>query len=86
MRHQSPVALDILTPKIIEKTSPLTNHHEQSAATVMIALVEAKMLGQMVDALGQQCHLNLGGPGVAFAMSELGDDLLCALHDAPNLK
>jgi hypothetical protein len=86
LRHQSSVAFDILTAKVIEQASPLANHHEQPAATVVIAFVEAKMLGEMVDALGQQCHLNLGGPGVAFAMSELGDNLLCALHDAQNLK
>ena len=84
--YQGSVALDILAAKVIEQPTPLANHHEQPAAAVVIAFVEAKMLGQMVDSLGQQCHLHLGGPGVAFAMSELGNDLLCALHDAQNLK
>ncbi len=55
-------------------------------ATVVIAFVEAKMLGEMVDPLGEQCDLDLGGSGVAFPMSKLGDDLLCGLHDARNLK
>jgi hypothetical protein len=84
--YQGAVALNILAAKVIQEPTPLTNHHQQAATAVVIAFVEAKMLGQMVDPLGQQGHLHFGRPGVAFAMAELGNDLLCALHDAQNLK
>jgi hypothetical protein len=84
--HQASVALNILAAQVIKQPTPLANHHEQTTAPVVIAFVKAKVLGQMVDSLGQQSHLHFGRPGVAFAMAELGNDLLCALHDARNLK
>jgi hypothetical protein len=84
--YQCPVALNILAAKVIKEPAPLSNHHEQSPATVMVTLVQAKMLGQMVDSLGQQSHLHFSGSGVAFAVAEFGNDLLCALHAARNLK
>jgi hypothetical protein len=84
--HQASVALNILAAQVIKQPTPLANHHEQTTASVVVAFVEAKVLGQMVDSLGQQSHLHFGRPGVAFAMAELGNDLLCALHDARNLK
>jgi hypothetical protein len=84
--HQASVALNILAAQVIKKPTPLANHHEQTTAPVVIAFVKAKVLGQMVDSLGQQSHLHFRRPGVAFAMAELSNDLLCALHDARNLK
>ena len=58
--YQGPVALNILAAKVVEETAPLTNHHEQAPATVVVALVESKMLRQVVDALGEQGDLHLG--------------------------
>ncbi len=50
----------------------------------MIALVGAKMLGEVVDPLGQQGNLHLGRPCVALVMAEFGNDLLGGLHNALN--
>jgi hypothetical protein len=84
--YQGSVTLNILAAQVIKKPTPLANHHEQSAASVVIAFMKAKVLGEMIDSLGQQSHLHLGRPGVAFAMAKLSNDLLCALHDARNLE
>jgi hypothetical protein len=84
--YQASVALNILAAQVVEEPTPLANHHEQTTAPMVIAFVKAKVLGQMVDSLSQQSHLHFGRPRVAFAMAELSNNLLCALHDARNLK
>ena len=45
----------------------------------MVLALLAQMLGQVVDALGQQGHLDLGVAGVLYAGSELCGDLSLAL-------
>jgi len=42
---------------------------------VVVVLVGAQVLGQLVDAGGQNGNLNLGGTGVAFVGSVVQDDL-----------
>ena len=39
-------------------------------------LVSLEVLGQILDSLGQQRNLNLGGAGVTLVGSVLGDDLI----------
>ena len=43
--YQGSVALNILAAQVIKEPTPLANHHEQTTATVVIALVKAKVLG-----------------------------------------
>src|SRR5665213_1103652 len=45
----------------------------------MVLAVGAQVLGELVDALGEQGHLDLGLAGVGVALAELGDQLLLAL-------
>ncbi len=46
----------------------------------MILAVEAKVLRDVVDLLGEQGNLNLGGAGVRFVVLETLDDLLFSLY------
>ena len=39
-------------------------------------LVSLEVLGQVLDSLGEQRNLNLGGAGVTFVGGVLGDDLI----------
>jgi hypothetical protein len=55
---EAPVSLHILPTEVVEETTPLTDHHEEPAPTVMVVLVLAKMLGQMVDSLAEQGDLD----------------------------
>ena len=50
------------------------DHHEKAAAGVVVMLVLTQMLGQLVDAGGQDRDLDLGGTGVALMGRILGDD------------
>ena len=70
------VTLDILLLEIVEKVSSLTDHLQQTAAGVMILLVDLHMLGQIVDPLGQDCDLYLGGTGIGVVGTVGGDDRL----------
>ncbi len=81
-----PVALDILPTEVVEQTSALANHQQQTASAVVVVLVLAKMLGQMVYPLGEHRHLNLWRTSVALVCAELGDDFSSCLHCAWNLK
>jgi hypothetical protein len=74
------ISLDVSILEVIEEATTSTNHHQQTTTAMMVAFVKAKMLGQVVDAFGQQGNLYLGRPGVAFVMTEFGDDLFGGLH------
>ena len=63
------VALDILLLEIVEQISSLTNHLQQTAAGVMVLLMNLHMLGQIVDPLGQDCDLYLSRTGIGLVGS-----------------
>ena len=46
----------------------------------MVVLVSPEMFGEVVDALGEQRHLDFRRAGVRIVGSELGDDFLSCLH------
>jgi hypothetical protein len=53
------VALDV-----VEQLTTAGGHLEEAAAAVEVLAVGAEMLGQVIDASGQQGDLDLGGTGV----------------------
>ena len=80
---QSTVAVDVLLCQIVQHLAALTNHHQQTTAGVVVMLVHAQVIGQLVDAGGQDSNLNFGRTGVALVSSVLQDNLgLRALHGA----
>jgi len=58
------IALDINFRQIVQQISSLSDHFQKAAAGVMILLVLPKMLGEIVDPLGQNGNLDLRGPGI----------------------
>ena len=73
---QSAVGLDVLFLQISQQTSALTNHQQQAAVGVVVVAVQLQVLVEVVDALGQQRDLNLGGAGVALVAGIGVDDFL----------
>jgi hypothetical protein len=53
-----PVAFDVCTLEVVEQTTTLADHLEQPTATVVVLFVGAKVLGQVIDALGEYRNLN----------------------------
>src|ERR1700737_3854188 len=68
------VALGVLGLQIVEEPPPLADQLEQAAPRVVVLLVGLEMLGQVMDALGEQRDLHLGRAGVALVGAELLDD------------
>lgn len=82
---QRPVALDVLSPKIVEETTTLTDHHQKTAATVMVVLVVAEMFGEVADSLREKGNLDLRRSGVTLVCAVFGDYFCWCLHYALNL-
>jgi len=64
------VALDV-----VEQLTTAGGHLEEAAATVEVLAMGAEVLGQVVDASGQQGDLDLGGAGVFIVGFIEGDDI-----------
>ena len=63
---QGAVTLDVDAHEVVEQISSLANHLQQAAAAVMILVVGLEMLGQVVDPVGKDRDLYLGGTGVTL--------------------
>ena len=64
LSDQGTVTVDVLLLQVSQHRTALTNHLQQTAARVVILLVYLQVLGQLLDAGGQDCNLNLRGTGV----------------------
>src|SRR5207248_6492855 len=61
----------VLGFEVVEKPPALADELEQAAAGVMVLLVRLEMLGEVMDALGEQCDLDLRRAGISFVRAEL---------------
>src|SRR3954452_14595416 len=78
-RDQRPVALQVVALEVAKDAAALADHLEQAAAGVMVLAVGAQVLGELVDALGEQRDLDLGGAGVLARPAVLADQLLLSV-------
>ena len=74
------IARDVLFDQIVEQTAALADHLEQTAAAVVVVLVDLEMLVEMVDALGQNGDLHLGRAGIGFVDTVGLNEFLFASH------
>jgi hypothetical protein len=72
--HDRSIAFDVVRSNVIEEATSSTDQLQQAAPGVMILLVHSEMFVQMVDALGEQCHLHLGRTRVGLVELVLSDD------------
>lgn len=73
------VLIDVVLLDVGEETTTLTDEHEQTTTGVEVLLVGLHVLGQLLDALGQDGDLNLGVAGVLGVLAELSGELRFAL-------
>ena len=59
LSDQSAIAVDVLLLQVSQHGTALTNHLQQAAAGVVVLLVYLQVLGELLDAGGQNCNLNL---------------------------
>jgi hypothetical protein len=61
-----PVSVDIRTLQVVQETATTSDHLEESTTTVVVLLVEAEVIRQIVDLLGEQGDLNAGRASVGL--------------------
>jgi hypothetical protein len=59
------VGIDVRALQVVEQTATLSVHLEQTTTTMMVVLVGAEMVVQLLDALGEERHLNTSRAGVS---------------------
>ena len=64
--NDSTIPFNIVLLQISKKVSSVTNHLKKSASGMMILFVNLKMLVKVIDSLGKNSDLHLGGTGVAL--------------------
>jgi hypothetical protein len=79
---ETAISLNVFSTEIVEQTPALADHEQKTTTAVVVVLVVAKMLGQMVDPLCEQSHLDFRGTGVALVGTELFDNFSSCLHCA----
>ena len=62
---QRAVALEVRALHVVQKAAAATTSIKQATAGVVVLALLAQVLGQVVDALGEQRDLDLGAAGVA---------------------
>src|SRR3954449_7404042 len=80
LADQRAVALEIVLLQVVQEAAATTDQHQQAAARVVVMLVLAQVFRQVVDAMRQQRHLDLGLTGVVLVLAELRDDLALLLY------
>src|SRR3954454_14321070 len=75
LADQRAVALEVLLLQVVQEAAAAADEHQQAAARVVVVLVLAQVLGEVVDARGEQRDLHLGGTRVVLALAEPLDEL-----------
>ena len=79
------VTLHVLGSQIVQHLAALADHLVQAAAGVVVVDVSTQVLGELIDAGGEDGHLNLGGAGVG-SMGAVGLDNGCLFVFTNNKK
>lgn len=72
--HDSQMAGRVGAVEVIQQATALTDHHQQSAARAVVFGKFLQVLGELVDALGEQGDLHVGRASVFFVETKI-------LHD-----
>src|SRR5215213_8714340 len=77
---QRAVARLVLALDVVEERAALGDHLQEATPGMVVLGVGLEVLGQVVDAFGQDCDLDLGRPGVAGLMPMFLDERGLALR------
>lgn len=64
----------IVLLEVVEQLATAAGHLKEAAAAVEVFAVRAQMLGQVIDASGEQCDLDFGRAGILFVDFIFCDD------------
>jgi len=76
LRDHVLVRFRIVLLEVVKQATAAADHHQQAAAGGVVFLVGLEVLGQLTDALAEDCDLDLRAAGVVVVGTVLTDDLL----------
>ena len=76
---QVAVTVNIVGSEVLQKALAATNEKQQTTTRVVIVLVLLEVLGELLDADGQQCNLSLRRTGVSGVQAVLCKDFFLLL-------
>ena len=71
----STVALDVFLFEVVEQSTTLTYQRGQCTLSTEVLAVGFEVLGKVVDTIGEECDLALGGAGVLCIVAVLCEQL-----------
>ena len=78
------IFVDIAALQVIQKFTTTGDHFEQPATRVVVFFVHLEVLGELIDALREQCDLHLRRPAVVVVRFVITYDLFfyffCCCH------
>lgn len=81
------VPVDVAIVEVAELAPPLANKFEQATTGVVVVLVRLQVRGEVLDALREDRHLNLGGAGIRRMDGEVPNQFGFALfRQQPSLR
>ncbi len=78
--YEAPVTLDVLFLQVLQESSALADHLQETSPRMEIVLVLAHVLGQVPDAAGEQRNLYLRRTRVAVLGRVLPDYFVLVLY------
>src|SRR5258707_8464777 len=80
-----PVLREIGALQVLQEAAAALHHTQQAALPVVVLGVDPEVLGEAVDALGEQRDLNPAGAGVSFVQPVFPDRRRLVVHRPSSL-
>ncbi len=85
------VLFDVALLDVLQEAATLTNELHQATTRMVVLCVGPEVLGEVADALAENCNLDLDGAGIVGVLAEFCDELSGTLlgdaqficHDKP---
>src|SRR6266511_3091881 len=77
-----PVLREVGALQVLQQAAAAADHLQQAALPVKVLGVDPEVLGEAVDPLGEQRHLNPAGPGVPIVLPVLPDRRRLVVHQS----
>jgi hypothetical protein len=76
------ISLFVRPPEVVQKAPTPAHHHDQATTRAMVLDMILEVIGQILDTLGKQGNLDLGGSGIPFVkfVFLLNHCLRCVYH------
>ena len=78
------ITLDVVLANVVEKPATLTDHHEQTTASVVVVLVVLEVVVEIGDPRGEDGDLHFRRSGIGIARAVRGDNCCFVEHEKGN--